>query len=183
MDTESVVGVLPVIEKGDNVERLASLFDVHYDRLYRLARRLARSADDALDLVQETFLRAAQCTKPLPNGFRDEEAWLVRVMINIQRDQWRRTSVRNRAAFGSTASQSHQRNPEAALIDRAAVWEALNAVSPRRRAILVMYELEGMEMAAIASLLGVSAITVRWHLSMGRRDLTRALGFQTGERK
>jgi DNA-directed RNA polymerase specialized sigma24 family protein len=37
-------------------DRLASLFDIHHERLYRLARRLAPSKDDALDLVQETFL-------------------------------------------------------------------------------------------------------------------------------
>ena len=45
----------------------------------------------------------------------------------------------------------------------------------RRRAILVMRELEEMAIPAIASLLGISQITVRWHLSMGRRDLTAAL--------
>ncbi len=48
--------------------RLASLFDVHHERLYRLARRLAPSKDDALDLVQETFLKAARSPNsgPLP---------------------------------------------------------------------------------------------------------------------
>jgi len=38
-----------------------------------------------------------------------------------------------------------------------------------------MYELEGLGIPAIASVLGISPITVRWHLAMGRRDLTRAL--------
>jgi len=87
---------LPIVVAGDPVERLASLFDVHHDRLYRLARRLAPSADDALDLVQETFLKAARFPKSIPIGARNEEAWLVRVLINIRRDQWRKTSVRDR---------------------------------------------------------------------------------------
>jgi len=39
--------------------RIDGLFDVHHDRLYRLARRLAPSTDDALDLVQGTFPEAA----------------------------------------------------------------------------------------------------------------------------
>ena len=36
----------------DAVERVGLLFDTHHQRLYRLARRLSRSADDARDLVQ-----------------------------------------------------------------------------------------------------------------------------------
>jgi DNA-directed RNA polymerase specialized sigma24 family protein len=60
-------------------ERLAALFDAHEDRLYRLARRLAASADDARDLVQDTFLRAAKSLGSVPIGLAKEEAWLVRV--------------------------------------------------------------------------------------------------------
>jgi len=169
---------LPVVVAGNPVERLASLFDVHYDRLYRLARRLAPSADDALDLVQETFLKAARFPRSIPVGTTNEEAWLVRVLINIRRDQWRKTSVRERydkAGFGGSHIASGGRDPEAALIARTAVWQALNVLPPRRRAIVVMYELEGLAIPAIASLLGISPITVRWHLSMGRHDLTAVL--------
>jgi DNA-directed RNA polymerase specialized sigma24 family protein len=39
----------------------------------------------------------------------------------------------------------------------------------------VMYELEGMEIPAIAAMLGVAPVTVRWHLSRGRRELAKAL--------
>ena len=44
-----------------------------------------------------------------------------------------------------------------------------------------MHEIEGLTSAAIASLLGVSAITVRWHLAAGRRDLARLLAPQMEE--
>jgi RNA polymerase sigma-70 factor (ECF subfamily) len=154
------------------------LFDVHYDRLYRLARRLASSPDDALDLVQETFLKAARFPKSIPDGTRDEEAWLVRVLINIRRDQWRKISIRDhhdKAASHGIQMASGSGNPESALIAKSAIWHALDVLPPRRRAIVVMYELEGLGTSAIASLLGISVITVRWHLSMGRRDLGRAV--------
>ncbi len=74
-------------------------------------------------------------------------------------------------------------DPEAALIAKSAVWQALDALPPRRRAIVVMYELEGLAIPAIAALLGISAITVRWHLSMGRRDLAGALKTNIGGTK
>ena len=179
-----MAGALPVVVPGAPIERLGSLFDVHYDRLYRLARRLAPSADDALDLVQETFLRAARFPKSVPVGASNEEAWLVRVLINIRRDQWRKTSVRERhdkAALEGSHSARGGGNPEAALIAKTTVWRALNVLPPRRRAIVVMYELEGLAIPAITSLLGISSITVRWHLSMGRRDLTRALKAYLGD--
>lgn len=167
---------LPVVFAGDRVERLAALFDAHYDRLYRLARRLSPNDDDALDLVQEAFLKAARFPKSIPVGAANEEAWLVRVLINIRRDQWRKKSVRDQhgeAVFGGSAGGGS--NPEAALIAKSAVWQALDVLRPRRRAIVVMYELEGLDIPAIAGLLGISAITVRWHLSVARRDLAEAL--------
>jgi RNA polymerase sigma-70 factor (ECF subfamily) len=68
-------------------DRLAALFEAHSDRLYRLARRLTPTRDEARDLVQETFLRAAAAPTLVPSGHRDEESWLVRVLVNIQRDQ------------------------------------------------------------------------------------------------
>ncbi len=157
MNGQDVAGALPGVEVGSAVDRLGSLFDVHRARLYRLARRLAPSKDDALDLVQETFLKAAQFPKSIPFGVANEEAWLVRVLINIRRDQWRRTSMRDRhdrAASGGDGVAKSGGDPEAALIARNAIWQALDALAPRRRAIVVMVELEGLGIPAVASLFG-----------------------------
>lgn len=183
MNGLNVDNVLPLPAVGNPVERLATLFDVHYDRLYRLARRLTASADDALDLVQETFLKAARSPKSIPVGAKNEEAWLVRVLINIRRDQWRKASIRNlhdQTAFGASHVAAGSRDPEESLIAKTVVWQALDALPPRRRAIVVMCELDGLTIPAIASLLGISAITVRWHLSVGRRDLIRAFKARAG---
>lgn len=151
------------------------LWDLHHERLYRLARRLAPSLEDALDLVQETFLRAARRPDSIPAGHSQEEAWLVRVLVNIRRDQWRKTSLlARRGAEGLPLAEA--RDPESAFIAKAAVWQALDILPPRRRAVVVLYELEGLAIQDIASLLGISPITVRWHLAMGRRSLKLVLG-------
>ena len=177
--------VLPAdATSDDRGERLAALFDAHEDRLYRLARRLAATADDARDLVQDTFLRAAKSLRSVPVGLAKEEAWLVRVLVNIRRDQWRRTAVRTRSAATLRADvTTYPSNVESALIAKRTVWAALDRLHPRRRAIVVMHELEGMSPSTIASLLGVSEMTVRWHLSMGRRDLKRVLMPHMGDTK
>jgi RNA polymerase sigma-70 factor (ECF subfamily) len=162
-------------------DRLARLFDSHYDRLYRLALRMSGTIDDALDLVQEAFLRAAQSPAAVPRGVSAEEAWLVRVLVNIQRDRWRRRAVRRRYMLEVTqqARDSRASEVESAVVARATVWRALAYLPPRRRAVLVMRELEDLPVAAIASLLGISEITVRWHVVVARRELGKLLG--TGE--
>jgi RNA polymerase sigma-70 factor, ECF subfamily len=152
-------------------DRLGALFDAHHQRLYRLARRLSRSQDDARDLVQDTFLRAARAPASIPSAPHDE-AWLVRVLVNLCRDRWRQASARHR--LEQTADRTLQRrppDPEAAAVARSVVWQALSDIEPRRRAVIVMHEIEGMAVEAIAQILGVTAVTVRWHLSRGRRQL------------
>lgn len=173
-------GVLPVVASSNPADRLSALFDAHHARLYRLARRLAANADDALDLVQETFLKAARSSSAVPFGTAAEEAWLVRVLINIRRDQWRKAAVRKAHDSDARRVPTVHSDPEATLMARAMVWRALDVLTPRRRAIVVMHEIEGMSVAAIASLLDISAITVRWHLSRGRRDLARVFRPQMG---
>ena len=160
----------------DPAARLGTLFDIHHQRLFRLARRLSRGPEDAQDLVQETFLRAARSPASIPSGHSSEEAWLVRVLINICRDRWRWAAVRQKTADGADVESIGGASPESALMARAMVREALQRLAPRRRAILVLYELEGTGIREIAALLGVSAVTVRWHLSIGRREMARVLG-------
>lgn len=157
-------------------ERLSHLYDTHEDKLYRLARRLTASASDAEDLVQDTFLKAAHALTSIPIESPNAEAWLTRVLVNTRRDQWRRKGVRQRAAalLRPEAAPS-QPSAEAALIARQAIWAALDALKPRRRAIVILAELDGLPPEAIARTLGLAIMTVRWHLSLARRELRQAL--------
>lgn len=162
-------------EVGAAADRLGMLFDAHHQRLYRLARRLSGNADEARDLVQDTFLRAARGPRSVPAGPPAEEAWLVRVLINLCRDRWRQTANRHRLDRSTFPPGIETADPEAALVARSVVWTALASLDPRRRAVLVMHELEGVPIEVIARTLGVTSVTVRWHLSKGRRQLAAAI--------
>jgi RNA polymerase sigma-70 factor (ECF subfamily) len=188
MDGQAIAMPVAVDEPPQDVAaRVGALFDLHHQRLFRLARRLSGCAEDARDLVQETFLRAARSPASIPAGVSHEEAWLVRVLINICRDRWRQEAVRRRARLNRTVEAEPAYDPEPHLIAHSLVHHGLAGLPPRRRAILLMYELEGASIAAIAKLLGISAVTVRWHLSIGRREMARSLELvskpkDTGER-
>jgi len=182
MDGVPIANHEPVTLATQSSDRLAVLFDAHADRLYRLARRLVPTSEDACDLVQDTFLRAARSLTSVPQGLAVEEAWLVCVLVNLRRDEWRKTTRRKRHD-ANRATETIFNRAEDAFVARADIWRALDALSPRRRAVVVMHELEGMDVPSIATLLGISAITVRWHLSRGRRELMRTLKPYTGSTK
>jgi RNA polymerase sigma-70 factor (ECF subfamily) len=176
MDGQAIPMPVAVDEPPEDfAARIGALFDLHHQRLFRLARRLSGNADDARDLVQETFLRAARSPRSIPHGAANEEAWLVRVLINICRDGWRHSAVRTRARANGHLNAEPACNPEPHLIAKSLVQHALDALPPRRRAILILYELEGATIPAIARLVGVNPVTVRWHLSIGRREMANAL--------
>jgi len=152
-------------------DRLGALFDVHHQRLYRLARRMSRSADEARDLVQDAFLRAARAPASVPAGASAEEAWLVRVLVNLCRDRWRQMTNRERLDRATAPTAIESTNPEDALVARSVVWRALATLDPRRRAVLVMYELEGLSGEEIAAVLGCPTATVWRRLHYARAEL------------
>jgi RNA polymerase sigma-70 factor (ECF subfamily) len=165
-------------ESVTDTDRLAGLFDAHQRRLFHLALRLCSDREEARDLVQETFLRAARQPGSVPEG----EAWLVRTLVNLCRDRYRRLAVRSRARQELTREGREERrpHPEETQVARATVQAALERLSPRRRAVIVLHELEDKPVRDVARLLGVTEVTVRWHLLAARRDLAKVLQAEGG---
>lgn len=149
------------------------LFDRHHRRLYQLACRLSGTPDQARDLVQDTFLRVAGSPTSVPADPAAAEAWLIRILVNLCRDRWRARSSRRRleALFPTKSWMTPATDPETRLVARSAIWTALGELPPRRRAVIVLHELEGLSVERAAEILGISAVTVRWHLARGRREL------------
>jgi RNA polymerase sigma-70 factor (ECF subfamily) len=154
-------------------ERLEELFESHHGRLYALAVRMAVAGDEATDLVQETFLRAAGANSTIPAGDAGER-WLVRILVNLCRDRYRRRAYRGRRR-AELRPLTSTRSSESAVAARDAVRTALAQLTPRRRAVVVLRELEDRDVTEVAAVLGMSAVTVRWHLSQARRQLREIL--------
>jgi RNA polymerase sigma-70 factor (ECF subfamily) len=160
---------------------LASLFDRNHRVLFRVAMRLLGDPAEAEDIVQESFLRAATHLGRVPETESGSQAWLVRVAVNLCRDRQRRGSTRSRrdrdvrAGVGNGPERGPASTSGAATEARLTVGSLLQRLPARRRAVLVLHELEGWSVAEIAETLGLRRVTVRWHLSAARRDLARWL--------
>lgn len=99
----------------------------------------------------------------------------MRVLINLFRDEARKRSVRLRAAEETDLTPATPAGPDSAVIAKRSVRQALATLSPRRRAIVTLCELEELSVREVARMLTISEVTVRWHLALGRRQLAAQL--------
>ncbi len=161
---------------GDSAA-FGQLVGLYQDRLYNSLLRVAGSAEDAADIVQDAFVQAY--TKL--DTFRGNSAfytWLYRIAFNLAMSQARRgrktTSLDNlKSAAGSEPADTHP-TAQATLEQResvAMVHTALAELSTEYRTILVLREIEGCSYDKIAEILDLPIGTVRSRLFRARLAL------------
>ena len=144
------------------------------------AWRMLGNEEDARDAAQEVFLRAYKYL----NSFKPDQdfaGWLYRIAINVCRDHGRKRShYHHHDSFeaerdmGNLDSMASNENVEAAAIksqQRALVMEALNTLSKKERAALVLRDLEGLTTEEVARVLGSSPVTVRSQVASARAKI------------
>ena len=165
------------LSAGDR-EALAPLMERHYRRLYRLALSYLRNPDDALDVVQETFVKAFQKADRW-DGSTEAGPWLSRVAVNQSIDRWRRNR-RRQATFTPLAEGDHDGalaaggpDPDRRVLrremrDRLAV--ALEGLPERQRAVVTLRHYQEMSLEEVAQTLGMRLGTVKstLHRALGR---------------
>jgi RNA polymerase sigma-70 factor (ECF subfamily) len=150
----------------------------HLDSAYNLARWLVGNADDADDVVQDAYLRAFRYYDGFQGG--NARAWLLTIVRNTSY-RWLQKNRTQQAAdeFDETIhSGSGTTTPEALMLrdaDSRMVEQALNALPPRSREVLVLRELEGLAYKEIAGVIGVPIGTVMSSLSRARERFRRSV--------
>jgi RNA polymerase sigma-70 factor (ECF subfamily) len=146
-------------------------------RVVTTAWRLLGNQDDALDAAQEVFLRLHRYLRSFRTD-QDFNAWLYRLTVNACHDTRRRRprflSLEHEAERGAL---DHLRSPDdveataSFLEDEALIARALETLSEKERAALVLRDLEGLETEEVARVLGSSPTTVRSQISTARAKL------------
>ena len=160
---------------------IESVFRANERRLWGLCYRMTGVAADADDLVQEAFVRAVEAPATLQGG--DLERWLVRVATNLSLDCLRRRRRRRYDGPWLPAPLETGRGVDvsdtgAASVERAeqvsyAFLIALEALSPRARAVLLLVDVLDYTVAEVARILDTTEGNVRVVLHRARRTLDR----------
>lgn len=154
---------------------LAELYSVHAPSVMRWATRLLGDAQDAADVTQEVFIIAERRLDSFDGHSASDATWLFRITENVVRN--RRRSLRRRAAVIEEAeaadSATSARAPDDALHARRSarlVAQVLEQLSQTDRALLVLFELEGLPGEQVAAMLELSpsVIWVRLHRARAR---------------
>jgi RNA polymerase sigma-70 factor (ECF subfamily) len=169
------------------VQKVERLFESERGRLWGLAYRMTATAADADDVVQDTFLRALE--HPPAGGGDDDEAWrpwLWRIAVNLAHDAYRRRRrrpypgvwlpaavetgprglVAEQPPEEGMADEPPSHDPPDARYDRLesvtyAFLLALEALTPRQRAVLLLCDVFDYSVRECAGALDLSESNVK----------------------
>jgi RNA polymerase sigma-70 factor, ECF subfamily len=174
--------------KAGSGEAFSELVRRYQDRIYSVISGMVADPEDALDLTQDTFVKAYQAL----GHFRQEAGfytWLYRIArhrcIDYSRKRQRRQEplALNRYLLEAPGLEpedtSPSRNPERATLNlhlRAAIRTALQEIQEPYRTAVILHDVEGLSQAEIATIMECALGTAKSRIQRGRgqlRDLLR----------
>ncbi len=167
-------------QRGDQ-EALKEIFDRYRERIYRIAYGVVRHREDALDIVQEVFVKLYRSIENY-RGQSSFYTYVYRMAMNTAIDFARKrkrataSSLDEEGAF--QPSDSPELRPEAILIDKELeekVNRAMAKLPEDQRAAMIYREVEGLSYQEMAQTMGCSIGTVMSRLHYGRKRLQKLL--------
>jgi RNA polymerase sigma-70 factor, ECF subfamily len=156
------------------------------DQVFRVARHLAPSRDEAEDLVQETYARAFRSWRSYTPG-TNLRAWLLRILTNLNIDRGRRTQrapqttpleANDYYLYDKLAEADRGETDEDRVVERLSqddIVAALSAVPHDFRDVIVLVDIGDFSYQDAANILDIPLGTVMSRLHRGRRILKREL--------
>lgn len=169
-----------------NAEAFGTLVRRYEDRLYPAILRLLGSEEDARDVLQDAFVRAYVKLDQF-QGASSFYTWIYRIAINLAVSRHRRRrprlfDFRNHERLADTPANPVDPSRDAdpgAVFDRSEreeqIRQALAALSPEHRAVVVLKDLEEHRYEEISAILNIPVGTVRSRLHRARCELRQLL--------
>jgi RNA polymerase sigma-70 factor (ECF subfamily) len=154
------------------------------DQVYRVARRLVSTREEAEDLMQETYARAFRAWRSYQPG-TNLRAWLLRILTNLNIDRGRRQQRTpdqrplEEGDYFLYNKLEENGDSDAERVDKRLSQDdavgALSAVPHDFRDVIVLVDIGDFSYADAAQILDVPIGTVMSRLHRGRRILKREL--------
>ena len=179
-------GELATLSIAGREAAFAEIMRRHRQSVFRMVRACVGEADEALDLLQETFVAAHQAM-PRYDSQRSMRAWLSTIAINKCRDWGRKRTVRRFLSFATPiGSEAEAVADDQVAIDDAAsdrqeldrVTRAISTLPASLKEPLVLRTIEGLSQAETAEVLAISEKAVETRLYRARRSLADKLGIE-----
>ncbi len=165
--------------RGDR-EAQREIYTRTADRIYRLLLRMTRNPDDALEIAQATYLRAFTRISQF-DGRSALATWLYGIAVNEGRQFLRRATKRRTQELEPSLDPPDASSDNDRAYVRMDVEDALAALPPDDRAILLLRYQEGLDYAAIGEITGCPSGTVASRLSRAREHLRGLLRSAYGD--
>ena len=151
-------------------------FSQESEGLFRRLWLVTRDRAEAEDIVQEAFIVVLERWDRV-RAMEEPAGYLYRVAFNA----WRKRSRRAARAMQRAVSAAHEsEDPFDSADARTVIGSALETLTARQRAALVLTELVGMTSEEAASVLKVRAVTVRVLSSQARASMRQRIGGADG---
>lgn len=162
--------VMSAIARGD-VGALGALYDRYAVQLTRFVRRVVGD-QDASDIVHTTFLRVVALAGTYDGSAPSARAWLFAIVLRVIKEH-RRSVKRWAAALLGVAAQPAR---QVAVIPEGLhdLDHCLLSLTPAKRTVILLAELEGFTCPEIAAMLQIPIGTVWTRLHHARRELREA---------
>lgn len=171
--------VLP--EATHNPRELESLFQEHYEQVFRTAYRITGSASDAEDVLQTVFLRLIKSSAGLDQA-ESQKGYLLRAAVNASLDLMRSHTRSKSVAIEDVEydlTDNTRLSPEASAEDRELrklIQEAVARLGERAAEVFVLRYFEGYDNREIAEMLGTSQMVVAVTLHRARSRMRKEIG-------
>jgi RNA polymerase sigma-70 factor (ECF subfamily) len=165
------VGEAALVRSGQAGDRgaLDQLLALHERRVLAVCRGVLGHAEDAEDAAQETLFRALRAL-PRFRGEASFRTWLLRIAVNVCLN-WKRNRHPTEPWDEEDPLIPTDASPEALVLLRLQVREALNELPAHRRAVLLLREMEGWSVAEIGQAMRWNEKRVNNELFKARRTL------------
>jgi RNA polymerase sigma factor (sigma-70 family) len=183
-ETKHLQALIDGCLKGDRRSQQA-IHKMFYGKMKAVCMRYTRDSDQAMDVLQEGFLKVFNNLEKY-TGVGTFEGWMRRIMVNLSIDRYRRlkhdlvllgeqNDIENWGGETDEETEDSGENDEIYDITPEQIIDAMQQLSPAYRTVFNLYVYEDYTHQDIAEALGISVGTSKSNYAKAKKNMRKLL--------